>query len=133
MADDYKIQINSNINGDLVNMRAQSGEELEEVLLGFAEKAGGIFKNLGDVKQAALVNGVFSGNAAPPASPSGGAPAAPRAAANTAPGEIPKCPTHTTVKDMRGKRNAKGEPYKYRYYCSKFGCQDFKGAGDWIE
>lgn len=133
MADDYKIQINSNINGDLVNMRAQSGEELEEVLLGFAEKAGGIFKNLGDVKQAALVNGVFSGNAAPPASSAGSAPAAPRAAANTAPGVIPACPTHGQMKDQRGKRNAQGQPYQNRYYCTKFGCKDVKPQGEWIE
>lgn len=129
MADDYKIQINSNINGDLVNMRAQSGEELEEVLLGFAEKAGGIFKNLGDVKQAALVNGVFSGNAT---SPGTSAPAAPRAAANTAPGAIPSCPTHGQMKDMRGKLTKAGEPMRNRFYCSKFGCKDVQPQGEWI-
>ncbi|OKI54548.1 hypothetical protein [Micromonospora sp. CB01531] len=130
MADDYKIQINSSINGDLVNMRGTSGEELKDVIAGFAEHAGDIFKELGSVKQAALANGVFSGNAASSA-PS--ATAAPRAAANTAPDKQPECPTHGKTKDMRGKRNAKGEAYKFRYYCSKFGCQDFKGAGEWIE
>lgn len=131
MADEYRIQINSNINGDLVNMRGTSGEELKDVLEGFAEHAGTIFKQLGDVKQAALANGVFSGQAAAPAG--GSAPAAPRAAANTAPGEVPKCPDHGPAKDMRGKRNKEGQPYRSRYFCSKFGCKTFQPQGEWIE
>lgn len=132
MADDtYKIQINSNINGDLVNMRATSGEELNEVLTGFAENAAGIFKQLGDVKQAALANGVFSGQAA---SPTPAAPAAPRAAANSAPGETPKCPTHGEMADKRGVRNkTTGDPLRNRFYCKKFGCKDSSPQGEWIE
>ena len=130
LADDYKIQINSNINGDLVNMRAGSGEELKEVLEGFAEHSPDIFKNLGDVKQAALVNGVFSGNAAPA---NQATQSAPKAAANTAPGAIPSCPTHGQMKDMRGKRTKAGEPMRNRFYCTKFGCTDVKPQGEWIE
>lgn len=130
MADDYKIQINSNINGDLVNMRATSGEELKEVLEGFATEAKDIFKNLGDVKQAALVNGVFSGNATGASQP---AQSAPRASANTAPGEIPSCPTHGQMKDMKGKRTKDNNPMRNRYYCSKFGCKDVQPSGEWIE
>jgi len=130
LADDYKIQINSNINGDLVNMRGQSGEELSETLTGFAEHAGSIFKTLGDVKQAALANGVFSGNAAAPSQP---AQLAPKAAGTTAPGAIPSCPTHGQMKDMRGKRTAAGAPMRFRYYCSKFGCKDVQPSGEWIE
>lgn len=129
MADDYKIQVNTSVNGDLVNIRAGSGEELKDTMTGFADNAVDIFKTLGDIKQAALANGVFTGNAATTAASS----APPRAAANSAPGEVPKCPTHGAAKDMRGKRKKDGTPYQFRYYCSKFGCQDFKGAGEWIE
>lgn len=130
MADDYKLQINTQVNGDLVNIRAQSGEELNDTLTGFAEHAGPIFKTLGDVKQAALANGVFSG----PAVQSAPASAAPRAAANTAPGSVPECPTHGPMNDKRGVRNkTTGEPLRNRYFCKKFGCTDSKPQGEWIE
>ena len=127
MADDYKIQVNTSVNGDLVNIRAGSGEELKDTMTGFADNAVDIFKTLGDIKQAALANGVFSGNAAAPAS------SPPRAAANTAPGEVPKCPTHGEMKDCRGQRNKQGQPFKNRYYCKKFGCKDSQPSGEWIE
>lgn len=130
LADDYKLQINSNINGDLVNMRGQSGEELSETLAGFAEHAGTIFKTLGDVKQAALANGVFSGQAASTAQP---AQSTTKAAGTTAPGVIPECPTHGKMKDMKGKRTQAGEPMRNRFYCTKFGCKDVKPQGEWIE
>lgn len=129
MADEYKIQVNTSVNGDLVNIRAQSGEELSETLNGFAGNAVDIFKTLGDIKQAALANGVFSGNATAPTTTT----AAPRAAANTAPGEVPKCPTHGEMKDCRGQRNKQGDPFRNRYYCKKFGCKDSQPQGDWIE
>lgn len=129
MADEYKIQVNTSVNGDLVNIRAQSGEELSETLAGFANNAVDIFKTLGDVKQAALANGVFSGNAAPTTTTN----SAPRAAANTAPGEVPKCPTHGEMKDCRGQRSKAGQPFKNRYYCKKFGCKDSQPQGEWIE
>lgn len=126
MSDDYKIQINTNVNGDLINLRATSGEELNDVIGGFAEHSEGIFKSLGDVKQAALVNGVFTGNASAATS------SAPRAAVNSAPGAIPSCPDHGEMKDMRGKRNKQGQPYKNRFYCKNFGCKT-PGQGEWIE
>lgn len=127
MADDYKIQVNTTINGDLVNIRAGSGEELAETMAGFANNAVDVFKTLGDVKQAALANGVFSAPANPAAS------SAPRAAANTPPGEVPKCPTHGDMKDCRGQRNKQGQPFKNRFYCKKFGCKDSQPQGEWIE
>lgn len=130
MADDnYKIQINSNINGDLVNMRGTSGEELRDVLAGFAEHAPAIFKELGDVKQAALANGVFTGSAQQAAQP---VQSAPRAAANSAPGSVPSCPDHGEMKDLKGQRNKQNQPYKNRFYCKKFGCKT-PGQGEWIE
>lgn len=136
MADDNgfpNIHIDFIANGDFVHLRTNSGGEMAEVIDGFEQNAEGIFKGIGNIKQASLVSGVFSGNAQSQSSGGGSAPAAPRAAANTPPGEKPECPTHKGSKDMRGKRNAKGEPYKYRYYCTKFGCTDFKGAGEWVE
>lgn len=134
MADEnnnYKLQINSNINGDLVNMRGTSGEELDEVVAGFAEKAPSIFKNLGDIKTAALANGVFSGSAGAP----GGAPKAAPApsAGNTPPGQQPNCDRcGGATKDLRGKRDKQGNPYRNRYYCKNFSCKG-GGWGDWIE
>lgn len=126
MSDDYKIQVNTNVNGDLVNVRASGGDDMLDVMQGFAKNSGEIFKALGDIKQAALVNGVFTGSAADAARPKA-------ASGSTAPGETPSCPTHGPMKDMRGKRNKQGDPYKNRWYCKTFGCADSKGTGDWIE
>lgn len=132
MADEYKLQISTNINGDLVNLRSQSGDELKEIVEGFATNSPAIFKALGDVKQAGLANGVFTGNASEVQMPSGGGGAKP-SVASTPPGSVPSCPTHGPMKDMRGKRNKQGDGYKNRFYCSKFGCKDSTGQGEWIE
>ncbi len=133
MADEYKIQINSNINGDLVNMRATSGEELKDVLEGFASHAGDIFKQLGDVKTAALANGVFSGNAGSAGAPAASAGGPPKSAGNTAPGVQPNCDRcNGPTKDLAGKRDKNGNPYRNRYYCKNFNCKG-GGWGDWVE
>lgn len=131
MADDYKLQISSSINGDLVNIRALKGEELRDTMLGFAEHAPEIFGTLGDIKAAALAHGVFSA----PASPVGaGAASPPKAtAAQTPPGVQPNCDRcNGPTKDLRGKRDKNGNPYKNRYYCAKFSCKG-NGWGEWVE
>lgn len=131
MADEYKLQISTNINGDLVNLRSQSGDELKEIVEGFATNSPAIFRALGDVKQAGLANGVFTGNASDVQMPSGGGGAKP-SAASTPPGTVPSCPTHGAMKDMKGKLTKAGDPMRNRFYCSKFGCKDVEPQGEWI-
>lgn len=128
-----KIHIDFIANGDYIHLRTDSGEEMAHVVGGFEENAKGIFEGIGNIKQASLVSGVFSGNAIDAGKSAPSAPAAPRAAANTAPGAIPECPSHGQMKDCRGQRTKNGEPFRNRYYCKKFGCKDSKPQGDWIE
>ena len=41
------------------------------------------------------------------------------------PGGVPVCPKgHGPMKDLSGQKNKKGDPYKFRYYCSDFNCRE---------
>jgi hypothetical protein len=135
MSEFPKIHIDTVANGDFIHLRTDSGEEMLEVVSGLAQHYGEIAERLGDIKQAALARGVFSGDASNP-SQSTGAGAKKGATTSSKPvtapdGGAPVC-EHGPMKDMAGKRNKRGEPYKNRYYCTKWG-SDCKPVGDWVE
>jgi hypothetical protein len=135
MSEFPKIHIDTVANGDYVHLRTDSGEELLEVVTGLAEHYGDIAERLADIKQAALAKGVFSGDASNPTQSTGVSKPAPTASASSSgpSGAPPSCEGgHGPMKDMAGKRNKNGEPYKNRFYCQKWG-SDCKARGEWVE
>lgn len=113
---DSGIQVNTTINGDLWIIRGDGAEELRANLKALTE----VHDALTTFKQAGIANGVFTGTA--PGAPST-APEPARGAGSPPPTSgPPSCEGgHGPMKDLAGKTNKKGEPYKARYYCSKFG------------
>ena len=57
---EHAIQISSKLNGDLVNVRANSAEELEELLDGLAERSGPIAEKWSNFKQAGVAAIIFT-------------------------------------------------------------------------
>lgn len=116
----YGIQVNSTVNGDLWNVRGDDAEEFYANLKGLADNADEVHEALTVFKQAGIAKGVFSGTAQPSAPPA----AEPAHSAGSPPPTSgpPECEGgHGPMKDLSGKTNKKGETYKFRYYCSKFG------------
>lgn len=103
---EYAFQISTKINGDLVNLRANSAEEFEQQLAEFAER--GIAKKWSDFKQAAVAEIIFTNDDRRPASKSTST-ATDDAPSGSGSG-IPSC-KHGEMKDL-------GDKYKSgRYHC----------------
>lgn len=109
---DYnKLQLGGEVNGDLVIVRADSAEEMDELLKGLSEKADDIITNWSAFKQAGLAKGVFTKS-----QNSGGSRG--RAKDSSPPssdGGIPKC-KHGEMKDLGDPSETK---YRHRYYCTE--------------
>lgn len=105
MNEDYKLQLSTTVNGNLLNVRAQSGSELKETLEGLEENIDEIIGSLGNVKTAIVGKDIFTGNAGG----SYGGSSTNSSGGSTSSGP-PKC-KHGDMKDLKEKN------YKHRYYC----------------
>lgn len=77
-----------------------------------AELAPDIFKRINEVQQAGFAVGATAAKA------STNTPNVTPQAATAPPSDgTPSCP-HGPMKDLLGKLNGKGEPYRFRYYCA---------------
>lgn len=110
---EYNLQVNVTMGDYLFNLNGQSAEELDEHVAELAKRSGEIFNNLTAIRQAGMAAAVFSDNEtrkttpAVPVTTGEGPPPA---------GQV-TCP-HGVMSDLVGRRNAKGDLYKYRYYCA---------------
>lgn len=111
---DYKIQVNLQLGDYLFNVNGETAEELGTHVAEMAKLAPELFDNLGAIRQAGLAAAVFSDNAGRAATPS--VPVTTGEAPPSEDGEV-RCP-HGVMKDLKGRQNAKGDLYKYRYYCA---------------
>ncbi len=111
MADDFKVQVNFKLGETLINLR---GQDVSEVLEKVEEMKSGfdlIAEAMSVAKQVQMAKGLTSFTPAPAApAASHSAPAAGATASSL------RC-VHGAYKDLKGKRNAKGDLYKYRYFC----------------
>lgn len=107
---EYNLQVNVTYNGYLFNVNGESAEELDKHLAELAKLSPSVFENLSSIKQAGLAAAAFTANEA-----SSTVTSTPAAEAGP-PTEV-RC-THGPMKDLQGMTTAKGEPYKFRYYCS---------------
>lgn len=115
------VQLGTFITGDQFVFRAETGDELKEILTGVAENADDTIKALNALKQAGVANGIMTGNSqqggkAPvtKASDSGGErkPDSPPPT-----GEAPTCGCGVPMLDLADKN------YKNRWYADKDKCK----------
>ena len=114
MADDYKFQLSATVNGNLLNIRANSAAELRQNVVDLATEMNDLLDAYGQVKQAVVAKDIFTGQTQ--------APAAQKAATARATGGGPKvndrgqpvC-NHGVMKDLTDVANEKG--YKASHYC----------------
>lgn len=104
---DYKLQVNVALGDYLLNVNGLTAEELASHLKQLSEMAPELMESLNSIKQAGFAVEAFKGGADK-------IPAAPGTPPST---ETPHC-KHGIMKDLQGKKNAKGQPYKNRYYCA---------------
>lgn len=104
MSDDYKIQLSSKINGNLLNLRANSGDELKDVVVGLATNLDDIITAFAQIKEGVILKDLFTGDA----EDKGGKPSG----RSTSSGDsgTPRC-KHGEMKDLRSKN------YKSDFYC----------------
>lgn len=112
MSDDYKIQLNLTVNGNLVNVRANSAEELKTTVEELAKTVDDTFSAVAQFKEGVTAKDVFTGGL----QGKGNGPAQSQSASVGANG-VPNC-KHGPMKDLRGQTTRSGQPYKYDYYCS---------------
>ncbi len=108
MAEDYKIQLSTKVNGNLLNLRAQSAEELKDLIQGLAKNVDDTFQAFGEFKDAVILKDVFTGDAAKDL-PNDNKSSANRNASSDG---TPSC-KHGPMKDLRHKG------YKSDFYCSE--------------
>jgi hypothetical protein len=113
MSDDYKFQLSKKINGDLYNLRANSGEELAQLAQGLSEHAEVFLSGLSDFTQAVLAKGILTEEPKAPAAEkrtstrsSGGS----SRRSSSRSGAAPRC-KHGEMKDFADRN------YRHRYYC----------------
>ena len=108
MAEDYKVQLSTTVNGNLVNLRAQSAEELQELAEGLAKSVDATFRAFAQFKEGVVLKDLFTGNAQTPLKGSGGQQSS---VAKVNEDGVPSC-KHGPMKDLRSKN------YKSDFYCS---------------
>lgn len=106
---EYKIQINPTIGDQLYNINGDTAEEVLKHVEELAKLGPAIYDALANIKAASLASGVFASNAAVTKT-------AAAAAEDGPPNEV-RC-EHGPMNDLKGATNAKGDPYKFRYYCA---------------
>ncbi len=108
MSDAFKVQVNLKVGETLINVRGDSVAEVMAQVEQIKENLNAIGDVMTVAKQVQMAKGL-TGFTPPPASTTN----APTAKA--APGAL-EC-VHGPYKDLKGKRNAKGQLYKNRYFC----------------
>lgn len=106
----YKVQLSTTVNGNLVNLRAQSPEELKELVEGLAKNVDETFTAFAQFKDGVILKDLFTGNAQKPLA--GQQSNSNTSASNSGSGGgIPSC-KHGEMKDLRG------NGYKSDFYCT---------------
>jgi len=108
--DNYKVQLSTTVNGNLVNLRAQSPEELQNLVEGLAKTADETFTAFAQFKDAVILKDLFTGNAQAPLKGGNNGAASQKASVNE--DGVPSC-KHGPMKDLRHKG------YKSDYYCNE--------------
>jgi len=114
LAEDYKIQVNTTLNGQLTNLRANSAEELVELTEGLAANSDRFLDALVQVKQAFLLKDILTAGAIN-GSGNSGVPSGNSNSRNSTVG-VPSC-KHGPMNDCRGMKTKAGKPYAADYYC----------------
>lgn len=104
--DNYKIQVSTTVNGNLVNLRAQSAEELKNTVVELAKSVDDIFTAFAQFKDGVILKDLFTGNAQQPLKGQGSAKT------NATEDGVPTC-KHGPMKDLRHKN------YKSDFYCTE--------------
>lgn len=108
---EHAIQISSKLNGDLVNVRANSAAELLSLLNGLAENSEEIAKKWSDFKQAGVAAIIFTNDdGRPRVAAAKTVSVSSDVSPTTNTGGPPSC-SHGVMNDTAGKG------YKNRYYC----------------
>lgn len=103
MSDDYAIQANLSINGNLFNIRAGSVAELREIVEALATSADPIVSAMAQFKDAVVAKDAFTGSVK-----SGGGG---KSQTKTNADGVPEC-KHGAMKDLRDKG------YRADFYCA---------------
>lgn len=106
MSDDYKVQLSTTVNGNLLNFRGESVPDLTGQVQQFATELDDIVTALVQIKEGIILKDLFTGTASPKG---------PSNASNTPnnsgdSGGTPRC-KHGEMKDLRSKN------YKSDFYC----------------
>lgn len=115
MSETYAVQVNPSIGGVLWNIRGATAEEFKSTITFLGENASDIQDALAIIQQQGLANQAAA------VVPN------PVNAGTSPPGNTDSVPTceHGPMNDFgqagSRKKNKKGEEYRNRYYCSKFG------------
>lgn len=114
--ENYKLQVNTEINGDLYNIRAEGAAELDELVKGFAAHGESIITGINSVKELVIAKGIQTKSSNPSRS-SGGQSRSSSASSNGLPDGVtldgdgnPQC-SHGKYKDLSSKN------YKMTHYC----------------
>jgi hypothetical protein len=107
--ENYKIQLSTTVNGNLVNVRGQSAEELLKTVEDLAKVVDPMFTAFAAFKDGVILKDLFTGNAQTPLKSAGGGNASKPAADSDG---VPSC-KHGPMKDLRSKN------YKSDFYCTE--------------
>lgn len=105
MSDEYKVQLSTTINGNLLNLRAATPEELEATVTDLATRLDKIVSGLVQIKEGIILKDLFTGAASPALKGAGAA----QSSGNSNDG-APRC-KHGEMKDLTAKN------YKSTHYC----------------
>ena len=108
MSEERKLQLSDKVNGTLINIRADSGDELVELVSGLVENADDIVTKFSSFKEVFVAKGILT------QSFSKGAANGPEGsvAGSESSGGVPTC-KHGEMKDLRSKN------YKSDFYCTE--------------
>lgn len=108
MADgDYKVQLSTTVNGNLINLRGESVEDLENTAADLGRRLDSIVSSLVQIKEGIILKDLFTGSASPPLK--GGGNNSNSGGSNDG-GGAPRC-KHGEMKDLTAKN------YKSTHYC----------------
>lgn len=110
MSEESNIQLSDKVNGTLINVRADSAEELAELVAGLVEKADEIVTKFSSFKEVFVAKGILTQSEGRSGGTFKGSES--NAAATSGEGGTPTC-KHGPMKDLRSKN------YKSDFYCTE--------------
>lgn len=114
MTDDYKFQLSATVNGNLLNVRANSAAELRQNIAELATEMNDLLNAYGQVKQSIVAKDIFTGNTPSPAAQKAGTARASGGGPKLNEQGQPVC-AHGVMKDLTDLANEKN--YKASHYC----------------